>query len=316
MSYLSNARWITRPVLFSIAVAVAIAFFASRAEAVASPGQSVVGTGLLPSSPNLIINTSGGNDVYYIAQGIPPIAYGGNLNGLPNVTNGCAGSEAIADVGLSAQGSAPKKHDYSFGFTRPALSFSLVVLDWGDLLPYVSDAGGVVGISLNAYDGINLVASSTFSFNVNAGGDREHKISPQQGNLDKTGDACDAISGQPGRLPLGITAPAGQKITRVTLSFNDHESMDPNIALTGLQYTLVPADTDGDGIPDPRDNCPSIPNPGQQDLDRDGIGDACDPHNGPPRDKDDCKDGLWQRYDVPRVFKNQGDCVSFTNTGR
>jgi PKD repeat protein len=36
-------------------------------------------------------------------------------------------------------------------------------------------------------------------------------------------------------------------------------------------------DTDKDGIPDSRDNCPFVVNPGQFDLDRDGLGDACDP---------------------------------------
>ena len=36
-------------------------------------------------------------------------------------------------------------------------------------------------------------------------------------------------------------------------------------------------DADSDGIADACDNCPTVPNPGQEDTDGDGLGDVCDP---------------------------------------
>lgn len=49
---------------------------------------------------------------------------------------------------------------------------------------------------------------------------------------------------------------------------------------TGNDHTVgleEPPDSDGDGFPDPFDNCPTISNPNQADSNGDGIGDACSP---------------------------------------
>lgn len=47
-------------------------------------------------------------------------------------------------------------------------------------------------------------------------------------------------------------------------------------ALTVVDVPEPPGDSDGDGVADDVDNCPSVPNPDQADSDGDGTGDACE----------------------------------------
>ena len=59
-------------------------------------------------------------------------------------------------------------------------------------------------------------------------------------------------------------------------------------AATSPTWSFVvtpPADRDRDAVPDQTDNCPSVRNPRQEDMEGDGKGDACQPDRKRPRVK-------------------------------
>jgi hypothetical protein len=84
--------------------------------------------------------------------------------------------------------------------------------------------------------------------------------------------------------------------TPVTVGFNQGLGTP---AQFGTVSVTVAADGDGDGVPDPFDNCPGLVNADQADGDGDGVGDSCDncPDAGNATQSDDDLDGAGDACD-------------------
>jgi uncharacterized repeat protein (TIGR02543 family) len=305
----------------------------------------VVGLGQFPGAPLLNIQKSGGtNDVKLVRQGSLPAAYGG---GPSNVINDCLGGDGFADLGDPAQGGgyATRLHAYTFNFAPgvTVTQFSLLLLDWGDFLPFGVSPDGVHSIIMTAYNASDgIVATTTKSF-LSTSSARDNRPS-DFGDLGISGDACSASLNQPGKMPLQVS---GQGITKVTLAFKNRQSTDPNIALTNVAFTVTPTfvltasaspaaggTVTGGGTYSVGTvvSVTQTPNSGYVFLGWTGAcagTGACSVTMTAAKavtatyarkavNKVDCKDDGWKtlvRADATS-FKTQGDCIQYVNTGR
>ena len=171
--------------------------------------------------------------------------------------------------------------------------------------------GGQLMISVNGGPYILVTPESeddSFPYN--------YYLSPVEGNSPRPGQL--AWSGEVNywtdtSVDLALYAGPGDTIRlRWDMSTDYCFGTDAGWYMDNVRVYTGFTDTDRDGVPDSIDNCTESPNPDQADFDHDGVGDVCDA----PANKDECKNGGWQRFIHPKRFESQGECMSFVESNR
>jgi hypothetical protein len=104
--------------------------------------------------------------------------------------------------------------------------------------------------------------------------------------LDSQDKVIGTAQAQAGNLSfLGLAFPDARVVrVRITAGTTEGTTM-----LDDFVFGKPVADQDRDGVPDSSDNCPTVPNPDQANVDKDSMGDACDPdadNDGVPNSSD------------------------------
>ncbi|MCB9267294.1 MAG: T9SS type A sorting domain-containing protein [Lewinellaceae bacterium] len=210
-----------------------------------------------------INNNNGG------AFGVNPYSFSGALNSAAGQINnsgvffgngGVNGSTVLSSSSLSGSGKVLGGVYYSSYYQIPGTFAITGPLNNPAVVLVRINSTTANEFSVIEVDGTADISGSTLELSLDGG------YSPTQGDefeiLTATG---------------GVTTPfASTSLPDIGPNLDWSLIYQPNSVLLRVVPAGSPQDGDGDGVADFEDNCPTTFNPGQADLDNDGLGDECD----------------------------------------
>ena len=261
-------------------------------------GASTINIEIVPDSP---VNSSAGKlsvGSYGLAANVVSGSSGNFSNNIEVI-----GNHSVVKQSLTASASSVSK-EYDATTAMAGVRLSLAILETADVVT-VNGTGSfssplvgtgltytIAGLSLSGTDAGNYYLSSGASFSGNNGEITKAPLTITA-NDDNGVDTNPAYSGGNGVTYQGFKGSDSEADLSGALAYSGTSqgataagsyaieptgitSSNYSITFVAGTLTIIVGDSDGDGVRDPLDNCPTTPNADQADADGDGIGDVCD----------------------------------------
>ncbi len=214
----------------------------------------------------------------------------------PPTACGLNGDTPVTSTDQPANDNFSSAHDLAETDTSISGTLASATVENGGVPPETDDGGspsidGWVGDALDPTQSVWYCVTATHSGEATISGMRDPSNEDSDGNrlgvtvysgtdwnTDGLGDSLSYETDNGGFSDSTSWDAVSGTTYAISVSNVDFGTPAPIDQSFNLSLSLPLAlDTDGDGVPDSQDNCPTVSNPDQADANNDGTGDACEP---------------------------------------